>query len=328
MNGLTLLATGSAAGSRVITNDDFAKTLDTSDEWIYSRTGIHERRFCGEGESCVSLARDAAGKALARAGLSPEDVDCCIAATVSGDYTSPGVACSLQRDLGLREDIPVLDVNAACSGFLYGMEVARGFLESGKGRRASAGKKDGYALVVGCEQLSKLLDMEERGTCVLFGDGAGAAVFRSDENARYASFLGARGGEEIVVPGPGDGTRKIAMDGKAVFRFAVEALPKTLKALLRESGLTLDEVDWVVCHQANSRIIDHCVRSMKADPSKFYKNMDHFGNTSAASIPMALDEMAEKGLLKAGQTVLLDGFGAGLTWGGALLRADAQLNRF
>lgn len=327
MNGLTLLATGSAAGSRVVTNDDFAKTLDTSDEWIYSRTGIHERHFCGEGESCVSLAEDAARKALSRAGLSWEDLDCCIAATVSGDYTSPGVACSLQRDLGLREDIPVLDVNAACSGFLYGMEVARGFLESGRSRRALVGKKGGYALVVGCEQLSKLLDLQERGTCVLFGDGAGAAVFRSDENALYASFLGARGGDEIVVPGPGDGSRKITMDGKAVFRFAVEALPKTLKALLQESGLTLDEVDWVVCHQANSRIIDHCVRSMKANPSKFYKNMDHFGNTSAASIPMALDEMAEKGLLKAGQTILLDGFGAGLTWGGALLRTDAEWKR-
>ena len=327
MNGLTLLATGSAAGSRVVTNDDFAKTLDTSDEWIYSRTGIHERHFCGEGESCVSLAEDAARKALSRAGLSWEDLDCCIAVTVSGDYTSPGVACSLQRDLGLREDIPVLDVNAACSGFLYGMEVARGFLESGRSRRALVGKKGGYALVVGCEQLSKLLDLQERGTCVLFGDGAGAAVFRSDENALYASFLGARGGDEIVVPGPGDGSRKITMDGKAVFRFAVEALPKTLKALLQESGLTLDEVDWVVCHQANSRIIDHCVRSMKANPSKFYKNMDHFGNTSAASIPMALDEMAEKGLLKAGQTILLDGFGAGLTWGGALLRTDAEWKR-
>ena len=327
MNGLTLLAPGSAAGSRVVTNDAFAKTLDTSDEWIYSRTGIHERHFCGEGESCVSLAEDAARKALSRAGLSREDLDCCIAATVSGDYTSPGVACSLQRDLGLREDIPVLDVNAACSGFLYGMEVARGFLESGRSRRALVGKKGGYALVVGCEQLSKLLDLQERGTCVLFGDGAGAAVFRSDENALYASFLGARGGDEIVVPGPGDGSRKITMDGKAVFRFAVEALPKTLKALLQESGLTLDEVDWVVCHQANSRIIDHCVRSMKANPSKFYKNMDHFGNTSAASIPMALDEMAEKGLLKAGQTILLDGFGAGLTWGGALLRTDAEWKR-
>lgn len=328
MNGLTLLATGSAAGSRVVTNDDFAKTLDTSDEWIYSRTGIHERHFCKEGESCVSLAREAAKKALLRAKIAPEDIDCCIAATVSGDATSPGVACSLQKDLGLREDIPVLDVNAACSGFLYGMEVARGLLESGKQRRTLSGKTDGYALVIGCEQLSRLLDLKDRATCVLFGDGAGAAVFKSKENARYASLLGARGGEEIVVPGPGDGERKIMMDGKAVFRFAVEALPKTLKALLAQSGLTLDEVDWVVCHQANSRIIDHCVRSMKADSSKFYKNMDHFGNTSAASIPMALDEMAGKGLLKAGQTILLDGFGAGLTWGGALLQTDAQMNRF
>ena len=149
MNGLTLLSTGSRAGSRVVTNDDFAKVLDTSDEWIYSRTGIHERHFCSEEESCVSLAREASKKALERAGLKPEDIDCCIAATVSGDCTSPGVACSLQRDLGLREDTPVLDVNAACSGFLYGMETARGFLESGKAKRARAGKKDGLALVVG-----------------------------------------------------------------------------------------------------------------------------------------------------------------------------------
>lgn len=316
MSGLTLLATGRAAGSRVVTNDDFAKVLDTSDEWIYSRTGIHERHFCGEGESCVSLAEAAAKKALLRAGIAPEEIDCCIAATVSSDFTSPGVACSLQKRLQLREDIPVLDVNAACSGFLYGMEAARGFLEH------TRNGKSGCALVIGCEELSRLLDMEDRGTCVLFGDGAGAAVYRLSEDAVYESVLGARGGDEIVVPGPGDGSRKIEMDGKAVFRFAVEALPKTLKTLLAESGRTLDEVDWVVCHQANSRIIDHCVRSMKADPSKFYKNMDHFGNTSAASIPMALDEMAEQGLLKAGQTIVLDGFGAGLTWGGALMKVD------
>ena len=327
MNGLTLLSTGSCAGSRVVTNDDFAKVLDTSDEWIYSRTGIHERHFCSEEESCVSLAREASKKALERAGLKPEDIDCCIAATVSGDYTSPGVACSLQRDLGLREDIPVLDVNAACSGFLYGMETARGFLESGKAKRARAGRTEGFALVIGCEQLSRLLDPEDRSTCVLFGDGAGAAILRSSDEALYESFLGARGGDEIVVPGPGDGSRRITMDGKAVFRFAVEALPRTLRALLAESGLTLSEVDHVVCHQANSRIIDHCIRSMKADPEKFYKNMDHFGNTSAASIPMALDEMAEKGLLRENQTLLLDGFGAGLTWGGVLFRTDASFHR-
>ena len=286
MNGLTLLSTGSCAGSRVVTNDDFAKVLDTSDEWIYSRTGIHERHFCSEEESCVSLAREASKKALERAGLRPEDIDCCIAATVSG-----------------------------------------GFLESGKAKRARAGKKDGLALVVGCEQLSRLLDPEDRSTCVLFGDGAGAAILRSSDEALYESFLGARGGDEIVVPGPGDGSRRITMDGKAVFRFAVEALPRTLRALLAESGLTLSEVDHVVCHQANSRIIDHCIRSMKADPEKFYKNMDHFGNTSAASIPMALDEMAEKGLLRENQTLLLDGFGAGLTWGGVLFRTDASFHR-
>ena len=166
-----------------------------------------------------------------------------------------------------------------------------------------------------------------KSSCVLFGDGAGAAILRSSDEALYESFLGARGGDEIVVPGPGDGSRRITMDGKAVFRFAVEALPRTLRALLAESGLTLSEVDHVVCHQANSRIIDHCIRSMKADPEKFYKNMDHFGNTSAASIPMALDEMAEKGLLRENQTLLLDGFGAGLTWGGVIFRTDASFHR-
>ena len=315
MNGLTLLATGSAAGSRVVTNDDFAARMDTSDEWIYSRTGIHKRHFCTEEESAATLAEAAARTALMRAELEPEKIGCCIAATISADQTSPGIACRLQQELGLREDVPVLDVNAACSGFLYGMEAARGFLES----RCPEG---GYALVVGCEQLSRLLDMEDRSTCVLFGDGAGAAVVRSLPGALYESVQGARGSNAIEVPGSGDGERKIAMDGKAVFRFAVEALPKVLKELLEKSGKLMEEIDWVVCHQANSRIIDHCIRSMKADAGKFYKNMDHYGNTSAASIPMALDEMAEKGLLKAGQTIVLDGFGAGLTWAGALLQVD------
>jgi 3-oxoacyl-[acyl-carrier-protein] synthase III len=315
MNGLTLLATGSAAGSRIVSNDDFAERIDTEDAWIYARTGIRRRHFCGEGESTATLAAKAARDALRRSGLDPLEIGCCIAATVSADYTAPGIACLLQKELGLREDIPVLDVNAACSGFLYGLETARGFLES----RCPEG---GYGLVVGCEQLSKLLDMEDRGTCILFGDGAGAAVVKSRRDCLYESVQGARGGREILVPGPGDGSCRITMDGKAVFRFAVEVLPEILRGLLDKSGRTMEDIDWVVCHQANSRIIDHCIRSMKADRTKFYKNMEHYGNTSAASIPLALDEMAKKGLLKAGQTLVLDGFGAGLTWAGVLMQAD------
>lgn len=320
MNGLTLLATGSAVGSRVVTNDDLAAKIDTQDAWIYARTGIRERHFCGEGESTATLAVRAARDAVRRSGLDPAQIGCCIAATVSADHTSPGIACLLQRELGLRQDIPVLDVNAACSGFLYGLETARGFLESHC-------PEGGYGLVVGCEQLSKLLDMEDRGTCILFGDGAGAAVVKSGRNALYESLQGARGGEEILVPGPGDGTCRITMDGKAVFRFAVEVLPEILRKLLEKGKRTMADVDWVVCHQANSRIIDHCVRSMKADGTKFYKNMEHYGNTSAASIPLALDEMASKGLLKPGQTIVLDGFGAGLTWAGVLMQTDPSFRR-
>ena len=216
----------------------------------------------------------------------------------------------VQAELGLSENIPVLDVNAACSGFLYGTVTAAGLLENCGGD---------YALVIGCEQLSRLLDMTDRSTCVLFGDGAGAAVYRRENGKPLASCLGARGSKAIVAEGPGPETSKIGMDGRAVFRFAVEAIPHCLHETLAKAGKTLDEVDWVVCHQANSRIIDHCVKALHADAAKFYKNMDRHGNTSAASIPVALNEMAEAGLLKAGQKVSCIGFGGGLTWGGMLI---------
>ena len=216
----------------------------------------------------------------------------------------------MQRALGLPEDRPALDVNAACSGFIYGTAVARGLLATLGGR---------YALVVGCEALSRLMDQTDRSTCVLFGDGAGAAIFERCD-APFAITLGARGDEAIHAGGPcRTGSAPISMDGRAVFRFAVDALPRCLHKVLEETQLTLDEVDWVVCHQANSRIIDHCVKALHADAKKFYKNMDRHGNTSAASIPVALNEMAEAGLLKAGQKVSCIGFGGGLTWGGMLV---------
>ena len=220
------------------------------------------------------------------------------------------MACQVQRALGLPEDRPALDVNAACSGFIYGTAVARGLLATLGGR---------YALVVGCEALSRLMDQTDRSTCVLFGDGAGAAIFERCD-APFAITLGARGDEAIHAGGPcRTGSAPISMDGRAVFRFAVDALPRCLHKVLEETQLTLDEVDWVVCHQANSRIIDHCVKALHADAAKFYKNMDRYGNTSAASIPVALNEMAEAGLLKAGQKVSCIGFGGGLTWGGMLI---------
>ena len=311
MNGFQLLATGGALPGRTVTNDDLSRMVDTSDDWITSRTGIRTRHWCTEGETAATLAIAAAKQALARSGLSPADIACCICATLSAPDATPSVACQVQAALGLPESCPALDVNAACSGFLYGTAVARGLLATLGGR---------YALVIGCEALSRLMDPADRSTCVLFGDGAGAAIFAlTADPSPFAVMLGARGDAAIHAGGPNrEGSAPITMDGRAVFRFAVDALPRCLHAVLDETGKTLDEVDWVVCHQANSRIIDHCVRALKADPAKFYKNMDRHGNTSAASIPVALNELAESGQLQPGQLLACIGFGGGLTWGGMI----------
>ena len=313
MNGLRLIATGGALPGRTVTNEDLSRVVDTSDEWITTRTGIRARHWCTDGENAATLAIAAARQALQRSGLAPADIGCCVCATLSAPDATPSVACQVQAALALPENRPALDVNAACSGFLYGTAVARGLL-------ATLGGK--YALVVGCEALSRLMDPADRSTCVLFGDGAGAAVFElTADPVPFALTLGARGSDAIHAGGPDRaGSAPITMDGKAVFRFAVDALPKCLNAVLTETGRTLDEVDWVVCHQANSRIIDHCVRALKADPAKFYKNMERHGNTSAASIPAALNELAESGQLQPGQTLACIGFGGGLTWGGAIFQ--------
>ena len=312
MNGLRLIATGGALPGRTVTNEDLSRVVDTSDESITTRTGIRARHWCTDGENAATLAIAAARQALQRSGLAPADIGCCVCATLSAPDATPSVACQVQAALGLPENRPALDVNAACSGFLYGTAVARGLL-------ATLGGK--YALVVGCEALSRLMDPADRSTCVLFGDGAGAAVFElTADPVPFALTLGARGSDAIHAGGPDrEGSAPITMDGKAVFRFAVDALPKCLNAVLTETGKTLDELDWVVCHQANSRIIDHCIRALKADPAKFYKNMERHGNTSAASIPVALNELAESGQLQPGQTLACIGFGGGLTWGGMIV---------
>ena len=310
MKGFQLIATGGALPGRTVTNEELSRTVDTSDAWITSRTGIRTRHWCTADESAATLAITAAKQALQRSGLAPADIACCVCATLSAPDATPSVACQVQAALGLPENRPALDVNAACSGFLYGTAVARGLLATLGGQ---------YALVIGCEALSRLMDPADRSTCVLFGDGAGAAIFRLADTP-FALTLGARGSDVLHAGGPDrNGSAPITMDGKAVFRFAVDALPRCLHTVLDETGKTLDEVDWVVCHQANSRIIDHCVKALHADAAKFYKNMDRHGNTSAASIPVALNEMAEAGLLKAGQKVSCIGFGGGLTWGGMLI---------
>ncbi|HJD21049.1 MAG TPA: ketoacyl-ACP synthase III [Candidatus Gemmiger faecigallinarum] len=310
MTGLKMIGIGRALPSRCVTNDDLSKIVETSDAWISERTGIRQRYYCGEGESTNTLIISAARQAVANAGLKPEDIDCVIVATVSSDYASPSVACLLQAELGIRENIPVMDINAACAGFLYGTATASGMLQVYGGR---------YALVVGGEQLSRLMDMTDRSTCVLFGDAAGAAVYERDETTDLCVDLGSRGNLEIEIQGCArPEPSRIKMNGNAVFRFAVGVIPSSLNRVMEKAGLTLDEIDWVVCHQANARIIDHCAKKM-GSAEKFYKNIDRYGNTSAASVPLALYDMWQEGLLKNGQKVLAVGFGGGLTWAGALL---------
>lgn len=317
MKGLRIISTGSARPAKAVTNDDLAKIVDTSDDWIYPRTGIHSRYLCGEGETTSTLAIQAAKEAMERSGLGPDDISALICATTSPDHVAPNVACQIQRALDMPETIPVLDVNAACTGFIYALETARGFLAMQSEEEAA--DRPRYALVVGAEHLSKMLDFTDRTTCVLFGDGAGAAVVELAEDVPYASMLGAKGGDEISCEGPGPVPAKIQMDGKAVFRFATGALTKCVDILLTKSGRTMDDIDQVICHQANERIVDFCIRKLKAPETKFFKNMDHYGNTGAASVALALDEAMCGNAVKPGDSLLLVGFGAGLTWAGVLI---------
>ena len=313
MNGIKLLSTGSAVPSRVVTNDDLAKIVDTNDEWISTRTGIRSRRHCGEGESHTSLCLSAARQALGRSGVKPEDVGVCIVATLTPDWLTPAAACLLQKELGLPEDTVCFDLNAACSGFVYALHTAQCLL-------AAAPRK--FGLVLGAEVLSRITDFTDRGTCVLFGDGAGAAVveWREDYPSLHA-VLGCRGNDEVLCA-PGVHREKpsyIHMDGQPVFRFAVDAVPRCAREVLSRAGLTPAEVDRFVFHQANQRIIDFAVKKLGIDPARCAGNIERTGNTSAASVPLLLDELITAGALRSGQKALCVGFGGGLTWAGALL---------
>ncbi|MDD4508963.1 MAG: ketoacyl-ACP synthase III [Eubacteriaceae bacterium] len=314
MKGLTILSTGSALPRRQVTNDELSKTLDTSDAWIRERTGIRSRYLCSGDENGEWLATLAGKRALAKSGIPKEKIGACIVATVGPDTMSPSTANKVAFNLGLSPDIPSFDISAACSGFMYALRIAQGLIAEGDRP---------YALIIGCEVLSRQLDFTDRSTCVLFGDGAGAVIAAARKDALFVTTLGSWADDTAIhVPGPAASSPYASMDGRKVFRFAVKIVPKVIDRLLTQSGLSLDAIDQVVCHQANARIIDHVVKKMGVDPQKFFKNVDHTGNTSAASIPLALDEMAQKGLLHPRTTLLCVGFGAGLTWGGAILRTE------
>ena len=313
MNGLKLVSTGSAMPKGVVTNEDLTKIVDTSDEWITTRTGIHTRRRCGEGESHTQLCLAAARQALERAGIAPEAVGVCLIATFTGDHLNPATACILQKELGFPEDTVCFDLNAACSGFVYALHTAQCLL-------AAAPRK--FGLVLGAEVLSRVTDYTDRSTCILFGDGAGAAVVEWGED--YPSIhavLGCRGDTDVLyTPGVNTGAPSyIHMEGQSVFRFAVETVPRCISQVLEQAGLGVEDVDCYVFHQANQRIIDLAMRKLHLPPEKCTGNIAHTGNTSAASVPLLLDELVSTGALRSGQRALCVGFGAGLTWGGALL---------
>lgn len=311
MKGLHIVATGRYAPEKIVTNDDLSQIVDTSDEWIYTRTGMKKRHFCSGEEGNVFMASEAAKQALEKAQIDPEQIGALVVATFSGDYFVPSTACLVQKQLELPDDMICFDLNAACSGFVFGMETVRGLLLQSEKR---------YAILIGSEVISKKLDMSDRGTCILFGDGAGAVILELDENRGYTSIMGCHGDEQVIYCESGEDTsRKVHMDGQTTYKFAVSTVPSLIKRTVEKAGLTLDDIGYFVCHQANVRIIDAIARTLKQPREKFFVNIEEYANTSAASVAIALSDLDDSGLCKPGQKVLLAGFGAGKTWGAIVI---------
>jgi 3-oxoacyl-[acyl-carrier-protein] synthase III len=322
-----ILGTGAYAPSRVLTNEELSKTVDTSDEWIRTRTGIRERRIAGPNENTSDMAVEAALIALTDAGLTKSDIDLLIVATITPDYPMPAAACVIQQKLGLRTDVACFDLNAACSGFVYALDTGCAMLTSGRYR---------HALVIGVEKLSAIVDWQDRTTCVLFGDGAGAAVIGLDQRPNVGLLgtkLGAYGESvDLLWVTHGGSSRPttpesiaardhcIKMKGKEVFKLAVRAMDEAARDILEQHKVTADQIALVIPHQANLRIIESISQYLELPMERFFVNVDRYGNTSAASIPIALDEARRSGRIKSGDLTLLVAFGAGLTYASALIR--------
>lgn len=306
MKGIRIVSTGRALPRKRVTNDDLSRMVDTNDEWIVERTGIKSRFWCEGGEeSCLSLAVSAAREAIADSNIDINEIGVVLAATSTPDYIFPSVACMVQQELGLPESIAAYDLSAACTGFLLALGSARGLLEA-------SGKR--YGLVIGCEQLSRIVDMTDRSTCILFGDGAGAVLFELADHA-FVQKSWARGNlEALNCLGPGNQDAKLSMKGNEVFRFAVTALQQGITEVLKQEQLTMEDLSYCICHQANARIIGHVQKKYPGYEDKFYINIENYGNTSAASIPIVLDELRRAGKLSEGMKILCVAFGAGLTW--------------
>ena len=308
---------GSALPKRRIDNEELAATVDTSDQWIVERTGIPSRYVAGEGETTATLARDAAVRALEHAGIDAKDVGLIVLATATPDQTFPSSATKVQAMLGI-DDCVAFDVHAVCTGFLYALSIADSMIRSGVAKTA---------LVIGAETFSRILDWEDRATCVLFGDGAGALVLKAEEGDRgiLATRLHADGRHNdllFVDGGPSTtGTvGKLRMKGREVFRHAVVNLADVLNEVLAAAGIESDDVDWVVPHQANARILDATAKKLGLPPEKVVVTVDRHANTSAASVPLALDTAVRDGRIKRGDIVVLEAMGGGFTWGAAALK--------
>ncbi len=315
-----ICGTGSALPKRIVTNDDLSKIMDTSDEWIKSRTGIGARHIATE-ETLTDLAFHASLQALEEAGALPEELDMILAATLSPDNVFPSLSCELQRELGAVNAV-AFDINAACSGFLFALQTADAYIKSGRYKNI---------LVVGGEILSKMMDWNDRSTCVLFGDGAGAALVKADSDFGILGISqgsdGAKGqaltceNRKINNPYMKNSTdlSYTNMNGQEVYKFAVRTVPKAILEALGEAGLTVSDIDLFILHQANIRIIESVAKRLKVPMEKFPTNLQECGNISAGSVPVLLDEINRAGRIKKGDKIVLAGFGGGLTWGAAVL---------
>lgn len=313
-----IAGTGSYLPARCLTNKDLENIVDTSDEWIVSRTGIRERHIAAEGELASDLAVQAAGQAMTAAGVTAEDIDLIIVATSTPDMIFPSTACVLQNKLGVKQGA-AFDVQAVCAGFVYGLATADKFIKSGASQ---------CALVVGAEVFSRILNWQDRGTCVLFGDGAGAVILKAAEKPGIlSSHLHADGRYRDVLCTPASiangqvsGSPFLTMEGSAVYKFAVKAFEDVAWEALNANDMKPEQIDWFICHQANQRIIQHAARKLALPDQKVVLTVDRHGNTSAASIPLALDVTVRSGKVKAGDTLLFAALGGGFAWGAVLLK--------
>lgn len=314
-----IIGTGSYLPAKVLTNYDLEKIVDTSHDWIFSRSGIAERHIAAENELTSDLALHASREAIKAAGINADEIDLVIVATTSPDQLFPSTACILQDKLGIKSRGPAFDIQAVCGGFVYALNTADMYIKGGQAKTA---------LVVGAEVLSRILDWKDRTTCVLFGDGAGAVVLRaSDEPGIVASKLHADGSHREMLKAEGnirngeiDGDPFIKMDGQAVFKFAVKVLSDVVEEILEEKKLRGSDIDWLVPHQANIRIIEATAKKLGLGMDNVVVTVANHGNTSAASIPLALDTAVRDGRIKAGQNILIEAVGGGFTWGAVLIK--------